>query len=116
MATRKTEINGRYVANRRADLIGWLGQQQDYRFQDRHGPRCEICWRNGRILMQDTLELDHINSDREWSMKKLGPLQRIKLLEQEAAAGKIQLLCKRHNGAKRDSDIEARETDAPIPF
>lgn len=113
---RKSEINSRYLQRRRLDLIDWLGQAQEYRFQDRNGPRCEICWKGG-VLNAEELQFDHVNGERGWSMKEKGPLQRLKLLEQEAAASKVQLLCRSHNAGKQDSDVEQREEiGGVIPF
>ena len=96
--TQLREANKRYYHNRRKRLLEKLGGV------------CVLCKREG-IENREDLEFDHKNGDRNWCMKKLGPLQRLILIEQEAEQGRIQVLCGHHNGKKRnqcDDDL-ARE-------
>ena len=46
------------------------------------------------------LELDHING-RDWQPREVNSATRVKILVREAADGKLQLLCRRHNARKQ---------------
>ena len=94
----QAKANKRYYQNRRKRLLEKLGGV------------CVQCRREGRENSED-LEFDHKCSDRNWCMRKFGPFQRLKKIEQEAEQGRIQVLCGHHNGKKRndfDDDL-ARE-------
>lgn len=71
------------------------------------------CAKEG-VLTIEKLQFDHTHG-RKWSMRKNGPLQRLKKIEQEATLGEIELVCPRHNTLRyhnrpqTQSEIELQE-------
>lgn len=88
--------NEKYRRKLRRRIVLFLACEQNLRFGDGLGARCEYCWTEEKKLNKRRLEFDH-TCGRTWRLDKTSHYRRLRILSQEALDGLIKLCCRRHN-------------------
>jgi len=70
------------------------------------GGKCVVC---GETDMEK-LQIDHIEG-RDWDLEKFSSSHRVSIYRREAKEGKLQVLCKKHNLARRKGGKDKERGD-----